>query len=193
MCGMRISARIEFQKSANRLPEASAFGFSLEPPLRPSKQEGRIPEEPAPYLIRGRRARCATFPDGTRMYLPEMPLLLANRPRVAWTAGRQGGLLCLLSWPHKKVRRAKRGTLLILESLPTPNSAYPSKKPTSYRQQASDLENFSDHIGVSVNLPKATPRSQPSPLPARANDTLPLVITWALAEAPAPACASPVA
>ena len=86
-------------------------------PLRPGEQAGRIPE--------GRRARCATFPDGTRMCLPEMPRLIANRLREAQTTGRQGGLLCLLdqpaavvelSWPYKKVRRAKHGTLFVSTS-----------------------------------------------------------------------------
>ncbi len=80
----------------------------LSAPLRPGKQAGRIPE--------GRRARCAPFPEGTGMCLPEMPRLLAHRSRTAWPTGRPGGLLWLLSWPHKKVTRAKRGTLLALAS-----------------------------------------------------------------------------
>src|SRR5690606_12481353 len=43
---------------------------------------------------------------------------------------------------------------------------------------------------VITNLPKATPRLQPSPLPASASDTSPLVMTWALLDLPALACAS---
>src|SRR5690606_2962411 len=44
-----------------------------------------------------------------------------------------------------------------------------------------------------TNLPNATPRLQPSPLPANASDTSPLVMTWALAALPALAWASAVA
>ena len=51
-------------------------------------------------------------------------LLIADRLRAAQATGRPGGLLCLLdqpaavvelSWPYKKVSRAKRGTLFSLE------------------------------------------------------------------------------
>src|SRR5699024_7722314 len=44
-----------------------------------------------------------------------------------------------------------------------------------------------------VNFPKSTPTSTPSPVPDRANDTGPLVITCADADSTAPACASPSA
>ena len=44
-----------------------------------------------------------------------------------------------------------------------------------------------------VNLPKAMPRSQPSPVPASASETSPLVTTWPLADFTAPACASALA
>ena len=44
-----------------------------------------------------------------------------------------------------------------------------------------------------VNLPKAMPRSQPSPVPLSASDTSPLVTTWPLADFTAPACASALA
>ena len=96
----------------------------LSTPLRPGKQVGRTPE--------GRRARCAPFPEGTGMCLPEMPRLLAHRSRAAGPTGRPGGLLWLLSWPHKKVTRAKRGTPLALASArdrkanPTLDSGYPN-------------------------------------------------------------------
>ena len=46
--------------------------------------------------------------------------------------------------------------------------------------------------GSMVNAPKATPRSQPSPVPASASDTSPLVITCALLDFTAPAWASAV-
>lgn len=42
----------------------------------------------------------------------------------------------------------------------------------------------------SVNLLKATPRSQPLPLPDSASDTLPLVMAWPIADFLAPAVAS---
>ena len=136
---------------------ANALAFRFSAPLRPGKQEGRIPE--------GRRARCATFPDGTWMCLPEMPDLLAHRPCEAWTAGRPGGLLWLLDqppavekrpWPHKKVTRAKRGfqqphgwsTLLLLASIPRPEShslaefRMPVKKPAGSHRQASHVANL---------------------------------------------------
>src|SRR5690606_216886 len=41
-----------------------------------------------------------------------------------------------------------------------------------------------------VSLPKATPRSQPRPLPLSARDTSPFVMTCAFADFTAPACAS---
>src|SRR5690606_7337550 len=44
-----------------------------------------------------------------------------------------------------------------------------------------------------VNAPKATPRSQPSPVPASASETSPLVIAWALLDLTAPAWASAAA
>ena len=44
-----------------------------------------------------------------------------------------------------------------------------------------------------VNLPKATPRSQPSPLPLSARETSPLVTTPASEDFTAPACASALA
>ena len=55
------------------------FLFCSEIPLKPGKQAGRIPE--------GRRARCATFPDGTGTCLPEMPRLIADRFREAGPTG----------------------------------------------------------------------------------------------------------
>ena len=42
-----------------------------------------------------------------------------------------------------------------------------------------------------VNLPKSTPRFHPLPVPLKARDTLPLVMTVAREDAAAPACASP--
>lgn len=45
----------------------------------------------------------------------------------------------------------------------------------------------------SVNLLKATPKSQPSPLPASASDTLPLVMACAFADLMVPAWASAAA
>ena len=79
----------------------------------------------------------------------------------------------------------------------TLNDIRPSKSPPAFADRLLIPQLYlpmkENHIGVNVNLPKATPKSQPSPLPAKANDTLPLVMTWALADAPAPACASPVA
>src|SRR5690606_14547577 len=44
-----------------------------------------------------------------------------------------------------------------------------------------------------TNFPKATPRSQPLPVPARASETSPLVMTWALLDLAAPAWTSAVA
>ena len=82
---MDVGCRVGFAWQAN------AFSSCPSTPLRPGKQEGRIPE--------GRRARCATFSDGTGMCLTKMPSLVANRFRVAEPTGRQGGLLCLLDQP----------------------------------------------------------------------------------------------
>src|SRR5690606_8931496 len=44
-----------------------------------------------------------------------------------------------------------------------------------------------------VNAPNATPRSTPSPVPASASETSPLVITWALLDFTTPAWASALA
>ena len=44
-----------------------------------------------------------------------------------------------------------------------------------------------------VNLPKAMPRSQPSPVPANDSEISPLVTTWAFEDFTAPACASALA
>lgn len=70
-------------------------------------------------------------------------------------------------------RLRRHGTVLLGAHLPNPEAGY---RPASM-----------------VNLLKATPNDQPSPLPARDNDTSPLVIACADALLSAEACASAVA
>ena len=53
---------------------------------RETRQVGRDKPE-------GRRARCATFPDGTGTYLPEIPDQLSNPTRPHALGAAQGGFL----------------------------------------------------------------------------------------------------
>src|SRR5690606_39222974 len=76
---------------------------------------------------------------------------------------------------------------------PSPAASPAQWQPPLSAGSVSCAGHFPDGQREITNLPKATPRLQPSPLPASASETSPLVITWAPLALPALAWASGVA
>src|SRR6185503_8598294 len=129
----------------------------------------------APGVHRRARDRAAVSPRA----LGDRPV---SRPRDAADRLWRGGV----------IRRLVAVALLLGADFPVRRRVH--RLPGAVAQaRAPAAKRRGDYCFLMVNLPKAMPRSQPSPVPDSASEISPLVTTCACDDFTAPACASALA